>query len=148
MDVGPKRTCLAHAQMQAEVATANSFLHAIDGRDRRTMTPPCLHHQAADGDYIAAVQDQFVAIKGAETLPQELTPSMMPSGKSGEELIAFVKEAGKTGGVVNIIFHGIGGDHLSNSVEAHNKLLEFLDDNRDTYWTDTYLNIMTHVSEQ
>ncbi|MDZ7928319.1 MAG: hypothetical protein U5L46_15255 [Agrobacterium sp.] len=66
----------------------------------------------------------------------------------GAELIKHVKQAAKNGGVVNIIFHGIGGDHIAVSSTAHQELVEFLAANRDKYWTDTYLNIMTYVNNQ
>lgn len=134
-------------QMQQEVATANTFLKAIDGRDERTLTPPCLDAQAADGDYIEAVRDQFVAIKGAEqNLPMGFTTLLMPDGDSSKQLIAFVKAAAERGGMANIIFHGIDADHLAVSRKAHAEFIKYLADNRDVYWTDSYLNIMKHVN--
>lgn len=139
-----KRTVL---QMQQELATASAFLKAIDGRDKRTLTPPCLDANAADGNYIDAVREQFVAIKGAEqNMPAGTVTLLMPNGHTGKQLIDFVKGVAKRGGMANIIFHGIDGDHLSVSREAHAQLVKYLADNRDAYWTDTYLNIMEHVN--
>ncbi|UTF61708.1 polysaccharide deacetylase family protein [Gilvimarinus sp. DA14] len=136
-------------QMREEVMLANSFLHAIDGETLRTFTPPCGHTQTADGDYLNTVADLFIAIKGAETnLPEVFGSLVLPDGQSGTELINFVKQEAADGGLVHIIFHGIGGDHLAVSDQAHRELLEYLDKNRDLYWTDTYRNIMTHVNEQ
>lgn len=136
------------AQMQQEIATANTFLQALDGRELRTLTPPCLDAEAADGNYVEAVRDQFVAIKGAENnLPAGAVTLLMPNGHTGKQLIEFVKDAAKRGGMANIIFHGIDGDHLSVSSKAHAELIEFLAKNKNVYWTDTYLNIMQHVNE-
>ena len=44
--------------------------------------------------------------------------------------------------LVNIIFHGVGGDYLTISNDAHKELLDFLDQHRDDYWVDSYINIM------
>ena len=65
-----------------------------------------------------------------------------------QELIAYVKENTKDGMLLNILFHGVGGDHLSVSAEAHEELLRFLAAKREIYWVDTYLNIMTYVANQ
>ncbi|WP_020209907.1 polysaccharide deacetylase family protein [Gilvimarinus chinensis] len=136
-------------QMRDEVILANSFLHAIDGQSKRTFTPPCGHTQTSDGDYLNSVSDLFIAIKGAEeNLPEGFSSFVLPHGQSGDELIEWVKNEAADGGLIQIIFHGIGGDHLSVSAQAHRELLEFLSNNRETYWTNTYRNIMTHVNQQ
>ena len=72
----------------------------------------------------------------------------VPVDASGAELIALVEEAGRQGTMVNFTFHGIGGDHLSVSTRAHEELLAFLDRNRDTYWTATFLEQMRWVRAQ
>jgi peptidoglycan/xylan/chitin deacetylase (PgdA/CDA1 family) len=135
------------AQMRDELTTANAFLQALDGKTERTLTPPCLDWDAADGNYVESLRDLFVGIKGAEKIPAEYSNMMLPDGVSGRELIKFVKNSAKKGGLVHIIFHGIDGDHLSVSKEAHEELLKFLADNRDVYWTDTYINIAKHLSK-
>ena len=48
--------------------------------------------------------------------------------------------------MVQIIFHGIGGDHLAVSKEAHEQLIKYLAENQDKYWTDTYINIMRYLN--
>lgn len=133
-------------QMREELEVANAFLHSIDGKTERTLTPPCLHSQVKDGNYIDAVRDMFVGIKGQEKNVDATL--IFPNGQSGEELIALVKKAAKQHELVNVLFHGIGADHLSVSAEAHETLVKYLAENRDTYWTDTYLNIMSHVNDQ
>lgn len=50
--------------------------------------------------------------------------------------------------MVNFTFHAVGGDHLPISVEAHEELLSYLDDHRDIYWVDTFINIMKYVKQQ
>lgn len=135
-------------QVREEILVANGYLQAIDGQPQRTLTPPCGHTNASDGNYLPAIADEFVAIKGAETdYPDGFITYLMPSGQTGAQLIDYVQRSAKGGGVVNIIFHGIGGDHLSVSSQAHRELVEYLAHNKTTYWADTYLNIMSHLNK-
>jgi peptidoglycan/xylan/chitin deacetylase (PgdA/CDA1 family) len=136
-------------QMRSEVLAASTFLQALDGLQERTFTPPCDDLMVKDGNYLAAVSQYFVAIKGQNNGMREgASPIYTPAGQSGQELIDYVKTNTKDGMLLNILFHGVGGDHLSVSAAAHEELLRFLADNRDIYWTDTYINIMRHVNEQ
>ncbi|HEX7028815.1 MAG TPA: polysaccharide deacetylase, partial [Gammaproteobacteria bacterium] len=106
-----------------------------------------LHLMTSNGNYLPSVRELFVAVKGTENDPAG-SDYLLPSEISGRELIGFVEKTAANGGVVNIIFHGVGGDHLSVSKEAHEQLVQYLAKNRKTYWTDTYLNIMKHVNAQ
>lgn len=133
-------------QMRAELLTANTFLKAIDGRTERTLTPPCLHHNTGNGNYLPAVRDLFVGVKTAETNLPPGSDFWLPSDVSGKELIAFVEKIAGQGGLANITFHGIGGDYLSVSKEAHEQFVRYLAKNRKTYWTDTYLNIARYLN--
>ena len=135
--------------MRDEVRVANTFLRAIDGKSERTMTPPCGDVMTSDGNYIPHVKDLVVAIKGAEEgVPAGFASLAVPSNVTGKELIAMVQAAAARGGMANLIFHGIGGDHLSVSSEAHAELISYLAANRAMYWTGTYLEIMKHVQSQ
>lgn len=144
------------AQMREQIRLANSVLFAIDGREQRTLTVPCGDVAAADGNYIASVKDQFVAIKlgNAAVVPDMATldpyavPVIAPQDISGEALIALVQEAARKGTMVNFTFHGIGGDYLAISNEAHAQLLAYLAAHADIYWVDTFINLMQYVRAQ
>jgi hypothetical protein len=144
------------AQMRAQLQVANTMLQAIDGNTEFTFTAPCGDRMASDGDYIAQVGDLFLGIKmvgGAivpdmRTLDPAAVPVTTPVDATGDDLIALVEEAGRRGTMVNFTFHGIGGDHLSVSAQAHEQLLAFLADNRALYWTDTFRNQMRWLREQ
>ena len=71
-----------------------------------------------------------------------------PFNVTGKQLIDIVKAGAEKGTMVNFTFHGIGGDHLSISKEAHDELVKYLANNKDIYWTDTFLNIMKYVKEK
>ena len=141
-------------QMRDQALLANTMLDAIDGRKERTFTVPCTDHLAAGTDYVPALRSAFVAIKGREgdgvvasmsALDPYEVPILAPVGLSGKELIAIVQRAVAKGTMVNFTFHGVGGDYLTTSREAHRELLQYLAANRKTIWTDTFLNLMRHV---
>jgi len=135
------------AQVRDEVIMANTILHMMDGREKRTFTPPCADQLAGGENYVDAIEPLFVGIKTRDRgLENESSFLYTPSAVSGEELIRYVKDRTNDGVLLNILFHGVGGDYLSVSTQAHTQLLQFLDDNSQTYWIDTYINIMTHVS--
>ena len=139
---------LSLAQMRDEVILANTMLHMIDGREERTFTPPCGDQLAGGENYVDAVEPLFVGVKFRDAgMAHESSFGYSPSAVSGEELIRYVSDHTRDGVLLNILFHGIGGDYLSVSTEAHAELLNFLSANSDTYWVDTYINIMSHVRD-
>lgn len=144
-------------QVKDQAIVANTMLHAIDGRRERTFTAPCGDLLAGGRPYLAAIASEFVAIKAgaADAVPASMSGVdpyavrvFAPVGMSGAQLIALVKAAGASGTMVNFTFHGIGGDYLAVSDQAHRELLAYLAANRKLYWTDTFLNIMKHVKAQ
>lgn len=143
-------------QLAAQIRVGNSMLHAIDGKTERTFTTPCGDLKAGGTEYLPLVKKEFVAIKSAfgaivpdmKTLDPYAVMVAVPVDVTGKELIAQVKAAAQQGTMINFTFHGIGGDHLSVSTEAHEELLQYLADNKNTYWTDTFINIMKHVKTQ
>lgn len=144
------------SEMLREVSTANTFLTAIDGEKERTFTAPCGEIQVSDGDYTKVLKEHFIGIKSGITDQikplKDIDPYAVniwtPVGVSGQDLINYVKKAEQQGSIANITFHGIGGDHMSVSPEAHKELLQYLDNNRDIYWVDTFANIMTHYHQE
>jgi peptidoglycan/xylan/chitin deacetylase (PgdA/CDA1 family) len=129
-----------------EVIVANSFLHAIDGRRERTFTVPCGDFMASGESYLPAVRELFIAIKGFESEDKTTSDRWEVVDVSGTELVERIKAETASGTkLFNIIFHGVGGDYLTVSTEAHELLLEYLADNQETYWVDSYINIMKYA---
>jgi peptidoglycan/xylan/chitin deacetylase (PgdA/CDA1 family) len=147
---------MSAARMVAQVRLANTMLHAIDGRTERTFTVPCGDVKAQGVDYIELVKTEFVAVKlgGAGVIPDmdRLDPYAVgvtvPEGVTGAQLIAYVEEAQAEGTMINFTFHGIGGDYITTSKQAHEELLAYLAAHRDVVWTDTFINIMNYVKAQ
>lgn len=144
-------------QMKDQIIVGNTMLYAIDGKRERTFTAPCGDLMASGENYLPSIKAEFVAIKAGSGsgIPASMTSLdpyavavAAPVNLTGKQLIEMVRAAGASGTMVNFTFHGIGGDYLSISKEAHEELLKFLADNSKVYWTDTFLNIMKHVKRQ
>lgn len=143
----------AAAQMKDQVILANTMLNAIDGKQERTMTVPCGDVMAAGQNYVELVESEFVGIKlgngGVTPDMATLDPSAVtvevPVGVTGKQLIAVVEAAARQGTMANFTFHGIGGDYLTVSSQAHEELLAYLAQHRDVYWVDTFVTIMKYV---
>jgi peptidoglycan/xylan/chitin deacetylase (PgdA/CDA1 family) len=126
---------MSAAQMLDQVLLANTMLTAIDGKSLRTFTAPC-------GDqhpYRSQIGPAFVAIK---------EDGVSAEGMDGAQLIGLVRQAMEKGGFVAFTFHGVGGDYLGVTREAHEELVRFLAHNRDKVWTDTYLNIASYQKKK
>jgi peptidoglycan/xylan/chitin deacetylase (PgdA/CDA1 family) len=144
------------ARMVAQVRLANTMLHAIDGRTERTFTVPCGDVEAQGTNYVDLVKKDFVAVKlggggvvpDMDTLDPWAVAVTTPQGVTGAQLIALVQQAAARGTMINFTFHGVGGDYITTSKQAHEELLAYLAAHRDLYWTDTFVNLMTYVKAQ
>lgn len=144
---------ISAAQLAAQIRVGNTFLRALDGKTERSFTTPCGDLLAGGQPYLALIKGDFVAIKSVfggvvpdmTRLDPYAVPVLVPVDLSGAQLIALVKQAAAAGTMINFTFHGIGGDHLSVSTQAHAELLDYLSSHRELYWTDTFLNIMKYV---
>jgi len=130
-----------------EVRLANVLLQALDGKTQRTFTIPCGDQLAGGSNYVELIKDDFIAIKG-QGVDSGFASLHVPVNQSGADLIKLVQEQTGKVRLINILFHGIGGDHLSVSSKAHDELLTFLFENQDIYWVDTYQAIMTSHLKQ
>lgn len=143
------------AEMAEQVQLGNVFLQAIDGETARTYTAPCTDALAQGQPYLPLLAGDFVAMKtqvggvirDMQALDIQQVPVVTPSNVSGDELIAMVKQAGAVGGMINFTFHGVGGDHLAVSRQAHQQLVDFLAANPQ-YWTTTFIEQMRYVQAQ
>lgn len=144
------------AQYKQELLNANAWLHSIDNQTIRTLTLPCGDHLVAGKSILPEVEDYFVGIKTAmsaqpdpiATLDIKRANVLAPSDISGDALIAYAKLAEKEGTIANYTFHGIGGDYLTVSAQAHQALLTYLHNNPDIYWVATFREISQHINAQ
>ena len=136
----------------------NNVLFGIDGKDVRTYSYPCSQSVVGGIDYTVALRrsaviryartggDQFTAVVRE---PHKLNEYQVPSWgfidkPDGAQLIAYVKRVQESGGLGVMQFHGVGGDYLEVSAQAHRDLLRYLTEHPDI-WVDTFRAVMDHV---
>jgi len=141
-------------RIRDEIAAMNTTLLALDGETVRTLAYNCCDTTAGGRSYVDAVRPLFLAARAGEdrivadvgALDPMLVPSWAAADVTGARLIAFAQKAVEAGGLAVFQFHGIGGEWISVSREAHRELLAWLAANRPTVWTDTFERVMTHVT--
>ena len=143
-------------RIRDEIAAMNTTLLAIDGETVRTLAYNCCDTTAGGRSYVDAIRPLFLAARAGEdriaadvgSLDPMLVPSWAATNVSGTQLIAFAQKAVDAGGLAVFQFHGIGGEWIPVSREAHRELLAWLAANRPTVWTDTFKRVMTHVTAE
>ncbi len=141
------------AQIQSEIKMCNAFLKAIDGKSKRTFAFTCGHKKVAEGEFIQSLSDEFVAARAVRHEMHSFEEQKLMDidcysmeNKTGEEMIALVKQAQESGKLLVFLFHGVGGEHgLNVSKEAHSQLLHYLKDNEKDIYIDTMLNVAEHL---
>lgn len=140
-------------RMKDEVEAMNTTLLALDGESVRTFAYNCCDTTAGGRSYVDAIRPLFLAARAGENriaedvrgLDPMLVPSWAPANATGAQLIAFAQKAVDAGGLAVFQFHGIGGQWISVSREAHQQLVGWLASNRKTVWTGTFRQVMGHV---
>jgi peptidoglycan/xylan/chitin deacetylase (PgdA/CDA1 family) len=133
--------------MLAEIRTMNTMLTAIDGKATHAMATPCGTHTAGGTDYLPALRQSGMVrydrgVVGTPGDPLDV-PSMWFSDKAtGAEMIAAVEKAEQTGGMIVLGFHGVGGDYLTVSAEAHAQLVAWLKAHADTVWVAPFSTVL------
>lgn len=148
------------AGMVAEIGAMNVLLHAVDGKTGRTFGVPCAQRTAGGEDYGEALRRSGLIryVRNGITDdaiirdPLKLDSMDVPSrafeeSATAADIIAWVKEVEKSGGMGVIVFHGVGGDWLPVTLQAHGGLLDYLAGHRDTIWTAPFQEVMDYVAK-
>jgi peptidoglycan-N-acetylglucosamine deacetylase len=146
-------------RMLDEVAAMNIALSALDGRDSRMYSVPCSQMLVGGADYTDALRRSKLvkyartggdAWKSVVADPSKLdmfqVPSYGPVDKPGAaELIAYIERVRAARGLGVLQFHGVGGDYLEVTAEAHAELLKHLRRSPDI-WVGTFQDVMDYVT--
>ena len=143
-------------RIRDEIAAMNTTLLALDGETVRTLAYNCCDTTAGGRSYVDAVRPLFLAARAGEdriaadvgALDPMLVPSWAAADVTGARLIAFAQKAVDAGGLAVFQFHGIGGQWISVSREAHRELLAWLAANRQAVWTGTFKQVMASVTAE
>jgi peptidoglycan/xylan/chitin deacetylase (PgdA/CDA1 family) len=142
--------------MLAEIRTMNTFLAAIDGKSQHSFATPCGEHLAGGVDYLPALRaDALVRYTRSARWPggKVLDPMDVPcrwfdEKATGADMIATVDSAARTGGLMVLGFHGVGGDYLKVSAEAHAQLLAYLREHSNTIWVAPFSTVMDYATSR
>jgi peptidoglycan/xylan/chitin deacetylase (PgdA/CDA1 family) len=142
--------------MLAEIRTMNTMLAAIDGKPQHGFATPCGEHLAGGVDYLPALRTKGLvryvrsaAWPGGKVLdPMDVPCRFFDEKVTGAEMIAAVESAARTGGLLVLGFHGVGGDYLKVSAEAHAQLLAYLKAHADTIWVAPFSTVMDYVTSR
>lgn len=134
-----------------EIGVMNTLLTAIDGKPKHSFATPCGQTTMGGEDYIKPLQAAGLAtfIRDDSTLSGGGGPKILSTafvGSSGADMIAWIKKIEEAGALGVIVFHGVGGDYLSVSADAHRQLLDYLAAHRAAIWITTFSEAMAYVS--
>jgi len=130
-----------------EIGVMNGFLQAMDGKPAHAFATPCDQHIVGGQDYLEPMQKARAAtfIRDRRTMPETVVYTGFVD-KSGGEMIAWVESVVRDGKAGVIVFHGVGGDYLNVSGDAHRQLVEYLKAHEKEIWTTTFSNVMSHAN--
>ena len=142
-----------------EIGMMNYFLRAIDGENLHTYAYPCIEGKVGGVNYINSLRksgtinyarmggNQNSIVTDYRKLDPLFVPSWAVAGKfTGDDLIAFVKKVQKVGGMGVFMFHGVGGNYLTTTAQAHRELLNYLSQHRDEVWVATFNQAMDYIT--
>jgi peptidoglycan/xylan/chitin deacetylase (PgdA/CDA1 family) len=142
------------ARMEAELRESIGLLESLGAkRGAFTFAYPCgaTWIGASYESYTPIVMKYFSAARGvASTFADPTTESFenapaVSGEKTKDELVQLVEGAARDGSWLILMFHGVGGDFMSVDLDAHEGLLAYLEQHRDSIWTDTFVRISTYV---
>ncbi|MES1200346.1 MAG: polysaccharide deacetylase family protein [Pseudomonadota bacterium] len=141
-----------------EIGVMNTYLQAIDGRTDHQLATPCGQTVVGGGDdYVAALRHATLVryVRAASDFDlhgQPVDPFNVPchffgAESSGADMIAYVESVRRRGGFGVIGFHGVGGDYLQVTGEAHQQLITYLKAHPDI-WVGTFTQVMDAATGQ
>ena len=142
-----------------EVRVTNRILAYLDGKapQARSFAYPCGESATGGESYVEAVSGDFIAARGVAqgivdfngaNVDRMHLPIFARIDPPGETLIAYAQQVLDAGGLGTYLFHGIGGDHLVVSAEAHKELIVWLAEHEDEIWIAPVAEIMAYVNAQ
>lgn len=140
-------------RMIDETRMTNVFLHALDGKTKRTFAYTCGDMTIGDTSFIDSMKDDFVAARAVRNEMHTIDKidvynldCYMVNNHSAEQMIEWVKKAGATNSLLVILFHGVGGGNSLNvNVSEHSKFLHYLKQHEKTIWVTTMLSAAEHI---
>ena len=134
------------------------MLLAIDGNKNRSFAYPCSHFFAGGKNYTEIVSSLSQSARGSSEEQKPLikvsdidlynVPSWAPNNHGANELITYIKTIIEQETFSTLTFHGIGAEHMTISIKAHEQMLQFLNSNRDKIWVATFKEITEYIESK
>jgi len=142
--------------MLTEIGAMNAMLFAIDGKTRRAYATPCGHTKVGGEDYMAPLRQSglMTAVRdaggpaSASFDPFKVRSDFFSETVTGADLIAYVEDVKQKGGFGVMGFHGVGGEYLIVTEEAHQTLVSYLRDHKDEIWVAPFGEIVDYLTEK
>mgnify|MGYP000545430890 CR=1 FL=1 len=138
-----------------EISAMNAMLFAIDGKTWRAYATPCGHTKVGGEDYMEALRGSGLAAsvrdggrREAAFDPFNVPGEFFPETVTGAELIAYVEGVKQEGGFGVMGFHGVGGDYLIVTGEAHQALVSYLRSHEDEIWVAPFGEIVDYLAQR
>ena len=140
-------------KIQDEIKMCNTYLKAIDGKDKRTFAFTCGHKKVAEGEFMQTLESEFIAARAVRHEMHTLAEVKLMdvdcygiNGETGDQLIQLVKQAQASGKLLVFLFHGVGGEHSLNvSLPAHRQLLIYLKQHEKDIWVAPMIEVAEHI---
>jgi len=132
-------------RMAAELDQGLAMLQTLGQPAPFTFAYPCGINWLGEGrqSYVPLIQERFSAARGVSSGLVQAgvnlfdVPATFSTG-TGEELIALAEEAKAQTSWVVFGFHGIGGDTNAIALDAHEALLAYLEQRRESFHIATF----------
>lgn len=141
-------------QLITELKTANTLLKAIDGKTKRSFAYTCSNYVAGGKDFTNDLKPFFSAARCDGPIPASMrdyniykTPSTAMIELSAEQMIALAEEAKTKGTIVVFMFHSVGGGYLNTEAGEHYKLLKYISEHSDDYYSATFGEVMDFIQK-
>lgn len=142
-------------RMVDETRATNLLLQALDGKTKRTFAYTCGDMTIGGVSFINELKNDFVAARAVRNEMHRINEvnrynidCYLVNGQTGEQMIAWVKEAVAKNALLVLLFHGVGGGNsLDVSLPAHRQLLQYLKQAEQDVWTAPMVTVAGHIQE-
>jgi sialate O-acetylesterase len=140
-------------RMTDEIRMTNLFLHALDGKSKRTFAFTCGDMKIGDSSFINDMKTDFVAARAVRSQMHPVNEidlynvdCYVVNGETAEQMAEWVKKAMETNSLLVLLFHGVGGGNSLNvSVSEHRKFLNYLKQHEKDIYVAPMLEVAEHI---
>lgn len=140
-------------RMVDETRMTNLFLHALDGKTKRTFAFTCGDMKVGDSSFINAMKNDFVAARAVRNEMHKINEidlynvdCYMVNNHSFEQMKEWVDKAIQTNSLLVVLFHGVGGGNaLDVSIQAHWAILKYIKQNEKDIWVAPMVEVAEHI---